>query len=312
VGIDFFSGMQGVAMKILVTGSSGLIGSALIRSLSGESHHVFRLVRRVSSAAENEIFWNPVLGTLNPDTLEGFDAVVHLAGEPIAGARWNSETRLRITKSRVQGTRLLVEALLDLSQPPRVLVSASAIGYYGNRGEEILTEQSAPGDGFLPDVCRKWEEAAHAASSKGIRVVNPRIGVVLSRRGGALAKMLLPFKLGLGGKIGSGSQYMSWITLEDLVGSIQHMILTPELSGPVNAVSPQPVANLEFTRALGRVLRRPTLLPAPAFALRIVLGEMADELLLSSTRVVPERLLAAGYAFHHPDLEPALRSVLGA
>jgi hypothetical protein len=267
-------------------------------------------VRLVSAAASNEIFWNPALGSLNPETLEGFDAVVHLAGESIGGARWNPETKRRIGDSRIQGTQLLVETLLGLSKPPGVLVSASAIGFYGSRGEEILNEASSPGEGFLPDLCQRWEQAAQAAASRGIRVVNPRIGLVLSRNGGALAKMLLPFKLGLGGKIGSGSQYMSWITLDDLVGSIRHMILDSDLSGPVNAVSPQPVTNLKFTRALGRALRRPTLFPAPAFALRIALGEMADALLLSSTRVEPARLHASGYQFLHPELEAALRSVL--
>jgi uncharacterized protein (TIGR01777 family) len=299
-------------MKILVTGSTGLIGSALIPSLLADGHSVVRLVRRVSATPANEILWDPRLGTLNAAMLEGYDAMVHLAGESIAGARWTPENKRRILDSRVQGTRLLVEALLSLSKPPGVLISASAIGFYGNRGAEILREESPPGKGFLPDLCRQWEEAAQPASKRGIRVVTPRIGLVLSGRGGALARMLLPFKLGVGGKIGPGNQYMSWIALDDLVGSIRHMIQDQDLSGPVNAVSPQPVTNLEFTRVLGRTLSRPTLFPLPAFAARIVLGEMADELLLASARVEPARLLAAGCQFRFPELQGALRHVLNA
>jgi uncharacterized protein (TIGR01777 family) len=299
-------------MKILVTGSTGLIGSALIPSLLADGHSVVRLVRKISVTPANEVFWDPRLGTLNPAMLEGYDAVVHLAGESIAGARWTPENKRRILDSRVQGTRLLVEALLSLSKPPGVLISASAIGFYGNRGAEILREESPPGTGFLPDLCRQWEDAAQPASKRGIRVVTPRIGLVLSGQGGALARMLLPFKLGVGGKIGPGNQYLSWIALDDLVGSIRHMIQDQDLSGPVNAVSPRAVTNLEFTRALGRTLSRPTLFPLPAFAARIVLGEMADELLLASARVEPARLLATGFQFRFSELEAALRHVLNA
>lgn len=297
-------------MRILITGSTGLIGSALIPLLTADGHTVFRIVRRVSGSAENEIFWNPQVGVLNPAMLEGSDAVVHLAGESIAGGRWTPESKRRIFDSRIQGTKLLVETLLSLSRPPSVLISASAIGFYGSRGEEILREESSPGTGFLPDLCRLWEEAAQPASNKGIRVVMPRIGLVLSGRGGALAKMLLPFRLGLGGKVGPGSQIVSWIAIDDLVGSIRHMIRDKNLSGPVNAVSPRAVTNLEFTKALGRVLSRPTLFPLPAFAARIALGEMAEELLLSSARVEPTRLSAAGFHFQYPELRSALEHVL--
>jgi uncharacterized protein (TIGR01777 family) len=297
-------------MRILVTGSTGLIGSALIPLLSADGHTVFRMVRSVSASAENEIFWNPQLGVLNPAMLEGSDAVVHLAGESIAGARWTPEYKRRLLDSRVQGTRLLVETLLSLSRPPSVLVSASAIGFYGDRGAEILREESPPGTGFLPDLCRQWEQAAQPASKRGIRVVIPRIGVVLSGRGGALAKMLLPFRLGLGGKIGTGRQFMSWIVLDDLVGSIRHMIQDRSLSGPVNTVSPRAVTNLEFTKALGNALSRPTLFPLPAFAARLALGEMADELLLAGARVEPARLSAAGFQFQYPELRAALGHVL--
>jgi len=297
-------------MRILVTGSSGLVGSALTVSLLTEGHTVVRLVRRPSADPEHEIFWDPIGGILKPAMLEGIDAAVHLAGESIAGGRWTPEKKQRIFDSRLRGTKLLVEALLSLSKPPGALISASAIGFYGNRGEEILREDNAPGTGFLPDLCRHWEDAAQAASKSRIRVVIPRIGLVLSERGGALGKMLLPFRLGLGGKIGSGNQYVSWIVLDDLVRAIRHMIQDRNLSGPVNAVSPRAVTNLEFTRALGRALSRPALFPLPAFAARIVMGEMADELLLSSARVEPVRLVATGYRFQFPELKDALDHIL--
>jgi hypothetical protein len=236
---------------------------------------------------------------------------VHLAGENIAAGRWTVEKKARIRDSRVKGTKTLCEALAQLSQPPKVLVSASAIGYYGDRGAELLWENSALGTGFLAEVCQAWEEATRPAMEKGIRVVLLRIGVVLSPAGGALAKMLLPFKLGLGGIIGSGKQYMSWIALDDVVGTIDHVLITDTLQGPVNAVAPHPVTNSEFTKTLRRVLRRPTLFPMPAFAARLAFGEMADELLLASTRVEPKRLIATEYRFRYPELEDALRHLLG-
>lgn len=297
-------------MRILITGSTGLIGSALVSSLMASGHRIVRLIRKISSETPDQILWNPSIGLLNPAQLEAFDAVIHLAGESIAGARWNAEAKRRIRSSRLDGTKLLVDALLRLSQPPRVLLSASAIGYYGDRGDELLSETSPPGEGFLPELCREWEETAQAASAKGIRVVNPRIGLVLSSRGGALARMILPFKLGLGGRVGSGKQYLSWITIDDLVSAIRHMIENESLAGPVNAVSPQACTNREFTEALGHALSRPTLIPLPAFAARLALGEMADALLLASTRVEPSRLQASGYRYLHPHLPAALHHVL--
>lgn len=242
--------------------------------------------------------------------LNGVDAVVHLAGENIASGRWTKAKKERIRDSRVNGTRNLCESLSLLPEPPRVLVCASAIGYYGDRGEIALTEADQPGRGFLPEVCTAWERATKPATDEGIRVVNLRIGIVLTPEGGALQQMLLPFQLGLGGKVGNGRQYWSWISLPDLVRAIQFAIETESLSGAVNAVAPNPVTNEVFTQKLGRVLRRPTLVPLPAFAARLVLGEMADDLLLSSIRVVPQKLQNAGFEFEHPELERALRAVL--
>jgi uncharacterized protein (TIGR01777 family) len=257
------------------------------------------------------VYWHPEDGSIATPGLEGMDAVVHLAGENIAAGRWSSEKKARIRDSRVQGTRVLCDALAQLVNPPKVLVSASAIGYYGDRGAEVLREESRPGRDFLADVCRAWEAATAPAAQRGIRVVNLRFGIVLSAAGGALAKMLFPFKMGMGGIVGSGQQYMSWIALDDLVGAIHHALITDTLQGPVNAVAPNPVTNSEFTRTLGRVLRRPTLVPLPAFAARAAFGEMADALLLASIRVEPARLQDTHYAFRYPELEGALRHVLG-
>jgi uncharacterized protein (TIGR01777 family) len=297
-------------MNILVTGSSGLIGSALTGKLTAAGHDVTRLVRSSGAAEHRQIRWDPAAGELDAESLEGFDAVVHLAGESVAAGRWTAAKKERIRSSRVQGTRLLAQTLGRLSRPPRVLVSASAIGYYGHRGDDALDEESPPGSGFLAQVCREWEAAADPARGAGIRVVHPRIGLVLSASGGALAKMLPLFRLGLGGPLGSGRQYVSWITLDDLVAAICHSIATDSLSGPVNAVAPEPATNRQFARALGRALRRPARLPAPAFALRAMLGPMADELLLSSTRVIPRKLTDSGFAFDEPDLELALERLL--
>jgi hypothetical protein len=243
--------------------------------------------------------------------LEGVDAVVHLAGENIAAGRWTAARKEEIRRSRVEGTRRLSESLARLSRRPKVLVSASAIGFYGNRGDEILKEDSAPGSDFLAQVCRDWEAATDPASRAGIRVVHLRSGVILSPAGGALKKMLLPFKMGAGGRIGSGAQFMSWIAIDDTIGAIHHAIVTEPLQGPMNGVAPTPVRNAEFTRTLGRVLSRPAIAPMPAFAARLAFGEMANALLLASQRVMPTRLQASGYKFRYPELEGALRHLLG-
>jgi uncharacterized protein len=298
-------------MKILVTGSSGLIGSALVPVLSAGSHQVTRLARPKTRPGADQVVWDPDAGRLDPATVDGFDAVVHLAGENIASRRWTIEQKRRLHQSRVKSTRLLAETLAQLSHPPRTLVCASAIGYYGDRGDELLSEESPPGSGFLPGICREWEEAADLAAGRGIRIVRLRLGAILSVAGGALARMLPPFKAGLSGVIGSGHQYMSWIAIDDVSGVIQHALANESLSGPVNAVAPQPVTNREFTKTLGRVLGRPTLLAVPSFALRIAVGEMADALLLASTRAVPARLQSSGYTFRYPELEGALRHLLG-
>ena len=298
-------------MKILVTGSSGLVGAALVPLLSGGGYGVTRLVRFRPRPGAAEVRWDPVAGTVDTAGLEGVGAVVHLAGESIAAGRWTADKKARIRDSRVNGTRRLCESLARLTQPPQAIVCASAIGYYGDRGEERLREESPAGSGFLAEVCQEWEAAAEPARQRGIRVVHLRIGVVLSPAGGALAQMLFPFRMGLGGKIGGGRQYLSWIAIDDLVSVILHVLTTNTLQGPVNAVAPNPVTNLEFTRTLGRVLARPTLFPMPAFAARLAFGEMADELLLASARVEPTRLLASDYRFRHPELEGALRHLLG-
>jgi len=302
---------EGETMHILISGSTGLIGSSLIPFLNTGGHNVTRLVRSEPTPGAAEVHWSPESGRIDVAGLEGVDAVVHLAGESIAGGRWTPEQKARIRDSRIKGTRLLSETLTALAHPPKVWVCASAIGYYGDRGVEALNERSPPGSGFLAQVCREWEAEAEPAARKGIRVVNIRIGVVLSPAGGALAKMLLPFKMGVGGVIGSGKQYMSWIALDDVVGAIHHALVTDELRGPVNATTPQPVTNREFTKTLGRVLGRPTLFPLPGFAARLALGEMADELLLASARVEPTQLLKTGYPFRFSELEGALRHLLG-
>jgi hypothetical protein len=297
-------------VRVLVTGSSGLIGGALVPFLSERGLAVSRLVRRPPRRPD-EIGWDPVAGTVEVRALEGFDAVVHLAGEGIASGRWTRERKASIRRSRIEGTRLLVASLGRLDRRPRVLVAASAIGYYGNRGDEPLDERAAPGLGFLAELARDWEAAASAATSSGIRVALIRTGIVLSRRGGALAKLLLPFRLGLGGPIGDGKAWWSWIAIDDLVASYHLAITDPTLNGAVNAVAPAPVTNAEFTRILSGVLGRPAFLRVPALALRWVFGEMADEALLASARVVPERLREAGFAFRFPELAGALRHVLG-
>jgi uncharacterized protein (TIGR01777 family) len=297
-------------MKILLTGASGLIGTALLPALTNKGHECLQLVRNSSQASPSKIFWNPEAGTIDAAALEGLDAVIHLAGENVAEGKWTVEKKARIRDSRVQGTTLISETLAGLLSKPKVLIAASAIGFYGNRGAEMLNEKSASGNDFLSNVCREWELATKAAAEAGVRVVNLRFGVVLSEEGGALAKMLTPFRLGVGGRVGDGKQYMSWIALDDVVGAIIHALEDEKMNGAVNAVAPRAVTNTEFTKALGGALSRPTIFPVPAFALRLAFGEMADALLLSSTRVEPAKLLSAGYKFQYPELSGALKHLL--
>lgn len=297
-------------MIIAVSGSTGLVGAALVAALEADGHLVRRLVRRSGHEGEHEIRWDPVAGTVDAAELANVDGVVHLAGEGIAAHRWTDAVKARIRDSRVLGTQLLSQTLAGLATKPAVMVSASAIGFYGSRGDELLNESSSAGSGFLAEVCQQWEAETRSARGAGIRVVNLRIGVVLSRAGGALAQMLTPFRLGLGGTIGNGQQYFSWIELDDLVRVIQFALEHDVLSGPVNAVAPEPATNREFTKTLGSVLGRPTIFPMPAFAARLAFGEMADEMLLGSVRVAPAALSAAGFQFHFPQLEPALRHAL--
>ena len=298
-------------MNVAVSGASGLIGAALIASLEAGGHRAIPLVRRAPSPGEDALRWDPASGAITPAGPSVADAIVHLAGDSIMGLRWTADKKRRIRESRTIATRLLVQTLTRLAKPPAVLVCASGVGYYGSRGDEVLSEESRPGTGFLADLAREWEAATATAIAQGIRVVNLRLGVVLSAHGGALAKMLPPFRVGLGGVIGDGAQWMSWIALDDVIGAIRHALTTDALRGPLNVVAPAPVTNAEFTRTLGRALGRPTLVPLPAFAARLALGQMADELLLASQRVVPARLQASGYRFRYPTLDDALRAVLG-
>lgn len=297
-------------MRILLTGSHGLVGSALTPALVGDGHEVRPLVRYATGYGSHDIEWSPERYSIAMSRIEGFDAVVHLAGESIAEGRWTDEKKQRIRDSRIQGTRLLAESLPTLKQPPKVFLCASAIGYYGNRGDEVLTEESAPGNDFLSRVCIEWEEATREAAEKGIRTANMRFGIILDKKGGALGKMLPPFRMGIGGRIGDGKQWMSWIALDDVVNAIRHALNTETLSGPVNYVTPNPVRNSEFTKTLGRALSRPTLFPIPAFGVRLAFGEMADALLLSSQRVQPTKLTASSFEFSYPTLAAALTHIL--
>ena len=294
-------------MKILVSGMSGPIGGELLPALVVSGNKVTRLVRRPPQSSD-EIRWDP-MRSIVPETVSGFDAVIHLAGESIVG-RWTSEKKARMVDSRVQGTRHLAEALARASRKPQVLITASAIGYYGDRGEETLTEESGPGTNFLAGLCRQWEAATGAAAQAGIRTVQVRIGVMLSTKGGALPKMLTPFKLGLGGRIGSGRQYLSWISIDDVVGAILYALNAGQVRGPVNATAPNPATNSEFTRSLADVLHRPAIFPMPTFAVRALFGQMGDELLLASARVLPSKLQVSGYQFRRPELKTALISLL--
>jgi hypothetical protein len=304
-------------MNVLISGASGLIGSSLAPRLTAAGHSVSRLVRqghdgaRRGEGAAASVRWDPDAGILDPARLAGVEAVVHLSGENIAGGRWTRKRRERIRNSRVRTTRLLADTLSRLQPPPAVFIHASAVGYYGDRGDEVLTEASGPGSGFLADLCRDWEAASMPAQDAGIRVVRFRIAPVLSRRGGMLAAILPLFRLGLGGRLGSGRQWMSWIAIEDLLAIMDRALSDGSMRGSINAVSPEPVRNAEFTRALGRAVRRPAVLPAPGFALRMALGAMGQELLLASQRVVPETLQrSAGFQFTRPRLEDALRAAV--
>jgi len=297
-------------MKILVSGSHGLVGKTLIKALEIDGHEIYRLVRHAPDSSK-EIEWSPERYSIAISMIEGFDAVCHLAGESIASGRWSDEKKLKIRESRTKGTKLLSDALANLRHPPKTLISASAIGYYGNRGDEVLTEASAPGGDFLSEVCVEWEKATEHATTMGIRVVNTRFGIILDKEGGALAKMLPPFRMGIGGRIGDGRQWMSWIALDDVVGALKFVLANEALSGPVNFVAPNPVTNAEFTKALGQALSRPTFFPIPAFGVRLAFGEMADALLLSSQKVAPKTLQNAQYQFRYPELRNALQKILG-
>ncbi|MBN8549218.1 MAG: TIGR01777 family oxidoreductase [Deltaproteobacteria bacterium] len=296
-------------MKILVSGSSGLVGQALIPALQTAGHEIHTLIRSKNAAVKNAHFWDPVAGVLAAQDLEGFDAVVHLAGENIAGGRWSASRMQRIRDSRIKGTALLSSTLAACSHPPKVLVSASAIGIYGDRGDETCSEDTSPGNGFLPKVAQEWEMATKPAKAAGIRVVTPRLGVVLSKNGGALQKMLPAFRLGLGGRLGNGRQYMSWIEIDDLIRLLMLLLEDPAFEGPVNCVAPHPVSNAEFTATLAAVLHRPAFCHVPAMVLRLLLGQLADEALLASTKVTSLRLKGK-FEFRYAHLADALRHTL--
>ena len=295
-------------MKVAITGSSGLIGSSLVSFLSKKDVTVSKILRE--NPENNEISWKPEGGDWDSAFAGGIDGIVHLAGENIASGRWTKVKKEKIRCSRIEGTKRLCEYILKLPTPPSVFVCASAIGYYGDRGMEFLNEDSSRGSGFLPDVCLGGEEATESVSKAGIRVVNVRFGIVLSKDGGALAKMQTPFKMGMGGKVGSGTQYMSWVAIDDVSGAIYHALVTDSLKGPVNVTAPNPVTNKEFTNILGKVLGKPTVMPMPAFAARLAFGEMANDLLLASTKVAPKRLSDSGYKFQYTELENVLKHIL--
>lgn len=301
---------QQTARRIAISGASGLIGGMLKASLTHAGHEVWTLVRRSADAGAREIAWDPEQGTIDAAALEAMDALVHLSGKNIGEGRWNARRKETFARSRIESTRLLAQTLTRLKKPPGVLVSASATGIYGDRGDEPLTESSEPGDGFLPQLCEQWEAAASPARDAGIRVVHPRIGVVLSAHGGALPKMAGPARFGLAGRIGSGRQYISWIAAEDLLDVFVACIMDDRLAGPVNAVSPNPVPQRQFAKTLARVLHRPALLPLPAFVVRLAFGEMGRTLLLEGARVLPARLQSIGFVFRLQTIEAALRREL--
>ena len=297
-------------MKILISGASGFVGGALSEALRTDGHLIVRLMRPGGRAAEGDVRWDPAAGKIDIDAMEGLDAVVHLGGASIAGGRWTPAYKMELRESRVRSTRVLVDALLRLRTKPRVFVCASAVGYYGNRGDEIVTETSGPGSDFLGMLARDWEAKALRASEHGIRTVLLRFGVVFAAAGGALQKMLAPIRWGVGGRLGDGRQWIAWVARQDAVNVARLVIADDRFDGPVNVVAPSPVRNAEFTRIAAKLLHRPAIFPAPAFALRMMLGEMADALLLTSQRAAPERLLQAGYRFQYESLESALREML--
>ncbi|HLV93796.1 MAG TPA: TIGR01777 family oxidoreductase [Candidatus Acidoferrales bacterium] len=298
-------------LRILISGASGLVGAAATIALRADGHEVGHLVRSRGSLSTGDVRWDPAAGTADQEAMEGASAIVHLAGAGIGDSRWAEARKKILCSSRVDSTRILVDAISKLRQKPRVLLAASATGFYGNRGDELLAESSAAGSGFLAVLARAWEGESLRAESLGVRTVLLRFGMILSAQGGALPKVITPFKFGVGGRLGSGNQWMSWIALDDVIGVIRAALADEAFSGPVNVVAPNPLRNVDFTRALARALHRPAILPAPAFALRLALGrEMADELLLSSQRVQPQKLIAAGYAFRFPELDPALKTIL--
>ena len=290
-------------MKILLTGSTGLIGSELKTNLVNKDHQIISLVRNKDQQNGNFVYWDYENNVLDLNEIESIDSVIHLAGENISGKRWSKEQKKKILNSRTESTKFLIESISKLEQKPNSFICASAIGYYGDRGDDILTEQNEKGTGFLSDVCQAWENSTFAASDAGMRVVNLRFGVIFSEKGGALKKMMLPIKLGVGGKIGSGNQYVSWISLEDTVKAIEFCLINDAIKGPVNIVAPHPVTNYDLTKTLGKYLKRPTIFPLPAFAAKLALGEMAEELLLASTRVEPGILLENNFEFLHNRIE---------
>jgi uncharacterized protein len=298
-------------MKVLISGASGLVGTAVADTLRKDGHTVGKFVRPGGTSRDGDVRWDPASGTVDLAAMEGADAVICLSGASVGEGRWTAERKKVLRSSRVDLTRVLVESLGKLKRKPRVFVAASAIGYYGNRSDEILTESSTAGNDFIALLARDWETESMRAEAAGIRTVILRFAVILSPKGGALARMVLPFKLGAGGRLGSGKQWMSWVAQEDVVEIVRSVIADERMRGPVNVAAPGPVQNVEFTRVLAKVLHRPAIFPAPAFALRIALGEMADELLLASQRVIPEKLRVAGYRFRYENLKPALQDLVG-
>ena len=295
--------------KVLISGASGLLGSAYSDYLSNKGHTVFKLVRR-EPTSEHELFWNPMTGELDSKNIEGFDSIINFSGKNIGLARWTKKSKKVIYDSRILSTTLLSESIAKLNNPPESFLSSSAVGYYGDSGSEFVNEGNEPDKGFLSDLCAKWEKATMPAVRAGVRVTQLRSGVVLSAKGGALAKMLTPFKLGLGGRLGSGRQYFSWIMIDDHVRALYHLMTSDNIQSPVNVVSPEPVTNREFTIILAKVLKRPAIFPVPAFVLKTLLGQVAEEILLSSTRAIPQLLMGSGFEFKYPALEDALKRCL--